>query len=184
MNAQRIVVWSGAFLAIVAVVGVVSTGRRAQRFSRSEESRRFVADGLQADASSPFVLQGELIGGDAVWRRVRGPVLGDVIGTIPGLPPFEGAACRMEYSENEIVTQQGTLAVNLWGVRCEPNDAAAAAAGAHVTNGLYSIQGGPRAFQDIIGGTGGIQVDARSDGSVLLRIAGSIQRLGDAYSPF
>ncbi len=137
MNAQPIAALSGAFLTIVAVVWVSSTGLRAQPFSHSEESRTFVADGLQAGASSPFVVQGELIGGDALWRRVRGPVLGAVIGTIPGLPPFEGSACRPEYSENEIVTPQGTLAVNLWGIRCEPNDTAAAAAGAHVTNGLY-----------------------------------------------
>jgi hypothetical protein len=99
------------------------------------------------------------------------------------LPAFDGAACRTEYSENEIVTRHGTLAVNLWGFRCEPNDTAAATA-THVTNGLYSIQGGTGGFQSIIGGTGSIQIDARSDGSVLLRISGSVRRVGDSYRPF
>src|SRR5262249_8261913 len=118
----------------------------------------------------------------------RRAVLGDLFGAIPGAagtPPFEGAGCRAEWSEDEIVTRhRGTLTVNVWGFRCEPNDAASVAAGAHVTSGLYSIQRGTGRFQDVIGGTGSIQIDARSDGIVVLRISGTIRRFRDAYRPF
>jgi hypothetical protein len=187
MKAQRVILFSGALLTIV---GLLVSAMRAAAHSdpTGEESRQFVADGFQADASSALLLQGDPIGRSAVWRHVRGPVVGDVIGMIPalgGLPPFDGAACRTEYSENEIVAGHGgTLAVTVWGFRCEPNDTAAATAGAHFTNGLYSIQRGTGRFHNIIGGTGSIQIDARSDGSVLLRISGSVHRIHDQYKPF
>jgi hypothetical protein len=188
MNAQRVTVFSSALLAIVAV-GVMAAMRvRAESDPGDGELLQFVADGFQPDDSSPLVLRGSPIGQHAIWHRVFGPVVGDVIGGIPGVsgpPSFDGADCRAEYSQDEIVVRhRGILSVNVWGFRCEPRDAAAAAAGAHSTNGLYSVQGGTGQFQNVIGGTGSIQIDARSDGSVSLRIFGGLRRVHDSYRPF
>jgi hypothetical protein len=147
-----------------------------------------VADGFQADASSPLILKGDPIGRHAVWRHVRGPVVGDGFGAIPGLPgapPFDGGLCRAEYGEGEIVTRhRGTLRLNVWGYRCEPDDTEAAAAGAHLTSGIFSVQGGTGGFQDVIGGTGNIQIVARLDGSVDMRIFGTLRKVSDSYRPF
>jgi hypothetical protein len=188
MSARRIAVVLGLSSMFVALAVVAALQVGAQSPSSAEDSHAFVADGFQADGSSPLILQGDPIGRHAVWRRVRGPVVGDVFGPIPGLPgspPFDGASCRAEYGEGEIVTRhRGTLRLNVWGYRCEPDSTEAAAAGAHLTSGIFSIQGGTGPFQDVVGGTGSIQIVARLDGSVDLRIVGSIRRVGDAYRPF
>lgn len=188
MNAQRVTVFSGALLTMAALAGTAAMRVGAQSNPGGGDVQPFVADGYQANSSSPFVLQGDGIGHNATWHPVLGPVVGDAVGSIPGTngpPSFDGADCRAEYSQDQIVVRhKGTLSVNVWGFRCEPNEAGAAATGAHFTNGLYSVQGGTGQFQNVIGGTGSIQIDARSDGSVSLRISGVIRRVGDAYRPF
>ena len=41
-----------------------------------------VADGFRADSSSPFILRGELIGNNAIWQLLIGPVDSETVATI------------------------------------------------------------------------------------------------------
>ncbi len=127
-------------------------------------------DGYQPDSSSPLIVQGEPVGENAIWQRIVGPLLSDTFAEIPGASSpttFNGAVCRAKYSQAQIVGKDGsTLTVNVYGLRCEPS------AGGHLMNGIYTIEGGTGRFEDVLGGTGSIQIDERSDGSVVLRVAG------------
>lgn len=187
MNAHKVLMLSGLLTGFAAIVIIPAMHMSAQP-PNAAQFRPFSVDGFQATASSSLLLHGDPIGNNATWQRVLGPSLGSPFGMIPsvsGSVSFNGASCRAEYSQDQIVTaNKGTLNVNVWGYRCEPFDSAAAAVGAHVTNGAYSIQGGTGQFQDVAGGTGSIQIETRSDGSTLLRIAGSVLRRPDAYRPF
>ncbi len=185
MNTYRLIVLSGVLVAFVAI-GALSVKRVKAQPTVTTQFQPFTADGFQASGSSQFLLQGDPMGNDATWQRTLGPALGNPFGMIPSVSTFAGAGCQAEYSQDQVVTaNKSTLNVSVWGYRCDPYDPASASAGAHVTNGVYSIQGGTGDFQGITGGTGSIQIDARPDGSTFLRISGSILRsVSDAYKPF
>ena len=183
MNTQRLILLSGVLVGMVAI-GAISVMHLKAQPPISGGFHPFMVDGFQASSSSPFVVQGDPLGKNAIWQRTLGPALGSPFGMIPSLSSFAGAGCLAEYSQDRIVTaNQSTLNVDVWGYRCDPYDSAALAAGAHVTNGAYTIQSGTGDFQGVSGGIGSIQIDARPDGSTFLRISGSI-RLPDSYRPF
>ena len=65
-----------------------------------------VADGFRADGSSPFILQGGLIGTNAIWQVLIGPVDSATVTTIPPSgATFGGAGCRAEYRQGRITVQ-------------------------------------------------------------------------------
>ena len=70
----------------------------------------------------------------------------------------------------EILTQDGTLTVDVNATRCEPYSSTSA----YSANGVYNILGGTGKFAGVIGGTGSIQFDANSDGMVFVSIGGTV----------
>lgn len=171
MKKSQFVAVTGALLTVVALVVAPLVHVRAQ--PASAQLTTIAADGFQANASSPLFLKGDPIGDGAVWHRLAGPFLSNNFAMIAGASgtplPFNGAGCQTEYSQDEIVTQDGsTLTGFVYGFRCEPYPAT----GAHITTGTYSIQSGTGRFQGAIA-TGTISFDARADGSTLVHIGGS-----------
>jgi len=164
---RQVVTLPGALLALAAAL-VVPT--RAQAPSdASSASIQFVVSGFQANSTAPFLLQGDLVGEGAVWQRVAGPFLSGTLALIPGAPTFGGVGCRAEYSQDQIVAQDGsTITVNVHGVHCEPYDTP----GAHTTTGSYSLVGGTGRFKDATLGSGTVTIDAHADGSATIHIGG------------
>lgn len=145
----------------------------AQAQSGAAQSQiQFVVSGFQADSSSPFLLQGDLVGEGAVWQHVTGPFLGGTLTVIPGAPPsFGGVGCRTEYSQDQIVAEDGsTLTFNVYGVRCEPYGSP----GAHTTSASYSLVGGTGRFKNATLGGGTVSIDGHADGSATIHIGGFI----------
>lgn len=166
----QVVAAPGALLALAAVLVVPV---RAQSQPAGPPSIQFVVSGFQANTTAPFLLQGDLIGEGAVWQRVAGPFLSGTLALIPGAPTFGGVGCRAEYSQDQIVTQDGsTITVNVHGVHCEPYDSP----GAHTTTGSYSLVGGTGRFKDATLGSGTVTVDAHADGSATIHIGGFLAR--------
>jgi hypothetical protein len=161
---RQVVTLPGALLALAAALVAPA---RAQ--PQPDGSIRFVVSGFQVNSTSPFLLQGDLMGEGAVWQRVAGPFLSGTLALIPGAPTFGGVGCRAEYSQDQIVTQDGsTLTVNVHGVRCEPYDSP----GAHTTTGSYSLVGGTGRFKDATLGGGTVTIDVHADGSATIHIGG------------
>ena len=134
---------------------------------------RFDARGLQANSSSPFYIKVDVYG-TGVWQRLIDPVLSPTFATIPSSGGFDGAGCEMEYSQDQILFDDGsTITFNVHGVRCEDT----ASPGAHVTTGNYSIIAGTGRFSNDPGGTGTVSIDAHADGSALISISGNIRQL-------
>ena len=129
--------------------------------------------GFQADSSSPLILEGNLIGHHAIWQ-LRVASQSGTFETIPPGSTFNGAACRLDYRKAEIVAQDSTLIVEVYATRCEPYNSSGVPTAAYTANGVYSILGGTGRFAGIIGGTGSIQFDAKSDGTVFVSIHGSV----------
>lgn len=148
-----------------------------------------VADGFRADGSSPFILQGGLIGTNAIWQVLIGPVES---ATVTAIPPsgatFGGAGCRAEYrqgritvpdddrgnsslSRNEGAAEGSALTLDVYLFRCDPSPPS----GASLASGIFSVVGGTGKFSAVTGGTGSIQFDARSDGRVYCHIQGFVQ---------
>jgi len=186
MKTHRLTVVAAVLVGAVAVGAISVIHVKAQATVTSEfDTSPLSVDGFQASTSSPFVVQGTPIGNQATWQRTLGPALSNPYGMISSLSTFMGGDCRGEYTEDQIVTaQKDTLTVNVWGYRCAPFDPAMAAAGAHLTNGVYNIHSGTGKFQGVAGGAGSIQIDARPDGSTILLIRGGILSVHDSYRPF
>lgn len=174
MRKSQLAAVTKALLAVVALVVVSAVRVRAQPTPSPVQLITITADGFQANSTSPLILRGDLIGDRAVWHRLAGPFLSGPFTMIPGAAAnFNGATCQAEYSQDEIVTQDGsTLTGFVYGFRCEPSPAA----GVHITTGTYSIQSGTGRFQGFIG-AGTISFDARADGSTLVHIGGTIRRV-------
>ena len=98
----------------------------------------FQADGFQADPSSPLTLQGDLLGTNATWQTLVGPVRSNSLATLPSVSAaYDGGGCVAEYSQNQIVADDGsTLTLSIYGLRCEPYNPSAASAGAHTNIGM------------------------------------------------
>jgi hypothetical protein len=160
---------------ISAAMGVLSqVPVRAQGQVNVPHARTFQAIGFRADASSPLILhlilQGEPVG-TAIWRVLNGPVLSNPFGFLPAASGFNGATCQADYSHDEIVTQDGSsLTVDVYGFRCDPSEPTGTTAAKRI--GIYSIVSGTGRFKDVLGGTGSIAFDSRSDGSVFVWIDG------------
>jgi hypothetical protein len=174
-----LLVIAGALLA-VAAMAATATQASAQDDSTKVRFQPFEAVGYQADSSSPLVFQGRPIGKNAIWQVLVGPLESSAFATIPSASDpagFGGAVCAADYSQAELVTEDGsTLTVNVYGFRCEPSDPAAATApGAHFKSGVYSVVGGTGAFKKVGGGTGSISFDAPGDGSVYVNITGFLK---------
>ncbi|SPF43386.1 exported hypothetical protein [Candidatus Sulfopaludibacter sp. SbA4] len=164
MNLRRLVALTGALLA--ASAPAVRADSDSDTFPVP-----FVVRGFQANSSSPFVvtIDGIVTG---VWQRLLGPVPSTTLGTIPSAVGFGGGGCQLEYSQDRIVTQDGsTLTFDVYGLRCVP----AASPGAHVTTGSYSIVGGTGRFGNGPGGVGTVSIDSRADGSAFISISGMCQ---------
>jgi len=168
-SARRLFVLASVLLAAAAVVVVPAVTVRAQ-----QSEAEFKVDGIQANSSSPFVVSGDYIGAGTVWKHMIGPVLSTTaFAMIPSAPGFGGAGCYAEYSQDQIVAQEGsTITVDVYGTRCEPYGSS----GAHNTFGVYSILGGTGQFQVVNAGCGTITINVRADGSANLRIDGGIIR--------
>jgi hypothetical protein len=126
------------------------------------------ARGKQDNGSSPFRIKVDQEG-TGVWQHLVGPIVSGTFATIPPSGAFGGAGCAMEYSQDQILFDDGsTITFNLHGVRCEDT----ASPGAHVTTGNYSIIAGTGRFSNDPGGTGTVSIDARADGSAAITITG------------
>lgn len=159
------VVLSLALLTLTAVVVMSALPARAQHIQYPVQ---FDARGKQANSSSPFLIKVDVYG-TGVWERLVGPVLSPTFAAIPSYGGFEGASCEMEYSEDQILFDDGsTITFNVHGVHCEDT----ASPGAHVTTGNYSIIAGTGRFSNDPGGTGTVSIDARADGSAAITITG------------
>jgi hypothetical protein len=125
----------------------------SQAFAQPEQV--FVVRGFQLNGSSPLVLEGDLIGANAIWQPLASPIQGSTTETIPSGPGFNGATCRKEFRQAQILTQDGsTLTVHVYDTRCEPYSSSGIPNGAYSANGVYSVQGGTGKFAGFIGGTG------------------------------
>ena len=161
---------TSVLLAAAAALVVPAIGVEAQSTAPQSLSVNVQIDGFQPDSSSPFVVKGDFIG-QGIWQRLIGPVLGTPFTLIPGAAGFAGATCQPEYSQDQIITSDGsTITANVTGTRCVPNDSP----GAHTTAGIYSFIGGTGRFSWITQGAGPITIDARADGSTSLFIAGTV----------
>ena len=168
-------------LAVAAIAALTA----AQAWAQDDSAKKvrfqpFEATGYQADSSSPLVFHGTPIGNNAIWQVQVGPIESSPFATIPSVSGFGGAECVADYSQAELVAEDGsTLTVNVYGTRCEPNDLPAAgtptASGAHVKHGVYSVVGGTGAFQNTRGGTGSISFDAPGNGSVYVNVTGFLR---------
>jgi hypothetical protein len=154
-----------ALLTLLTVVIVSGVPARAQH---NQYPVQFDARGKQTDSSSPFLIKVDVYG-TGVWQRLLGPVLSPTFATIPSSGGFDGADCAMEYSQDQILFDDGsTITFDVHGVRCEDT----ASPGAHVTTGNYSIIAGTGRFSIDPGGTGTVSIDARADGSAAITITG------------
>jgi hypothetical protein len=169
----HLVALRGALLALATVLVVLAVPLQAQP-GAGPASIQFVVNGFQANSSAPFLLQGDQVGEGAVWQHLAGPFLGGTLALIPGAAPaFGGVGCRAEYSQDQIVTEDGsTITVNVHGVHCEPYDSP----GAHTTTGSYSLVGGTGRFKDATLGGGTVTIDAHADGSATIHIGGFLAR--------
>ena len=136
-----------------------------------------VASGFQADSSSPLVLSGGILGDNATWNPQIPPIDSPTVTMIPAGPGFDGADCRVEYRQAEIQVPgdgnaAGTLMVNVYLTRCDTYDSSGSLSGAYHASGIYSVVSGTGRFAAADGGTGSIQFDAHSDGSVFSSING------------
>jgi hypothetical protein len=169
---------AGALLAIITVILAPAVRVRAQSNANLSLNEFGTIDisGFQANSSSPFLLKGNLIGVDgAIWARLAGPSLSPTFAFIPAIsgamPAFTGAGCEAEYTQDQIVENDGsTLTVNVFGTRCEPGSSP----GAHSTIGVYSIISGTGRLQGVTTGTGEVAIDAHADGSGVIHIAGPV----------
>ena len=168
-------------LVVSAVVRARDAGGRSSKgFVVKGEEPRFkllVASGFQDNSSAPLILEGEMLGDGAVWKRLTDPIFSNTFAMIPpaagGSTPFDGAGCLTEYFQAEIVTSDGsTLTGSVYGVRCEPNGSSGTPTGAHNTNGIYAITGGTGKFKGVTRGVGSISIEARADGSTILFLEG------------
>jgi hypothetical protein len=152
-------------LTLASVVIMSAVPARAQQHQYPVQ---FDARGKQASSSSPFLIKVDIYG-TGVWQRLIGPVLSPTFATISSSGGFEGADCAMEYSQDQILFDDGsTITFDVHGVRCEDT----ASPGAHVTTGNYSIIAGTGRFSNDPGGTGTVSIDARADGSAAITITG------------
>ena len=163
---------SRTWLFAIAASALLSAGRLPPPNCASC-THPLVADGFRADSSSPFILQGELIGNNAIWQLLIGPVDSPVVATIPASgATFAGAACRAEFRQGQIVVQNddgnGTLTLDVYLTLCDPSPPSDAS----LASGIYSVVGGTGKFSGVTGGTGSIQFDTRSDGRVYCHIEG------------
>lgn len=168
----QVVATTGALLALAAVLAVPVCAQ-APPDTSSKKKIRFEVSGFQTNSTAPFLLQGDLVGEGAVWQHVAGPFLSGTLTLIPGAPTFGGVGCRAEYSQDQIVAQDGsTLTVNVHGFHCEPYDSP----GAHTTTGSYSLVGGTGIFKDATLGGGTVSIDVHADGSATIHIGGFIAK--------
>lgn len=166
---QQVGVGLSSMLAVAAVILAPPEVLRADDHPVTVLTQ-FSISGFQADSSSPLVLNGDLVGTGAIWKHIDGPVLGTTVGMTSS--PSGGAVFQVEYSQDQIVTQDGgTITVNLYGIRSTPYGSA----GGHITNGAYDIVGGTGRFEGIIG-TGTVTIDVRADGSVRFILGGALCR--------
>ena len=156
---------SSVLLTLASVVIMSALPASAQH---NQYPVQFDARGKQANSSSPFLIKVDVYG-TGVWQRLVGPVLSPTFATIPSSGGFDGAGCEMEYSQDQILFDDGsTITFNVHGVRCEDT----ASPGAHVTTGNYSIIAGTGRFSNDPGGTGTVSIDAHADGSAVITITG------------
>src|SRR5579864_7756395 len=114
MKSHLIIIVSGALIGAAAIIPT-AIRLRAQGLVNAPQLRRFEAAGFQASATSPLILQGDLLGNNAVWHVTTGPVLSNTFGMIPAVTGFDGAGCQADYSQDKIVTQDGSsLTVNVY----------------------------------------------------------------------
>lgn len=161
-----------ALVLLMAAAIVIPSAVRVQgqadipRLPRSDYPVKFDVRGVQTDSSSPFLVYIDTVG-PGVWQRLVGPVLSDTI-TIPAAAGFGGASCQLEYSQDQIVIEDGsTLTFNVHGVRCVDADSP----GAHSTTGNYSIVAGTGRFTKPYG-TGTISIETQADGTSFITITG------------
>ena len=153
---------------LLTLAWVVTMAALPARAQHNQYPVKFDARGKQADSSSPFLIKVDEYG-TGVWQRLVGPVLSPPFATIPSSDGFNGADCEMEYTQDQILFDDGsTITFNVHGVRCEDT----ASPGAHVTTGNYSITAGTGRFSNDPGGTGTVSIDARADGSAAITITG------------
>jgi hypothetical protein len=170
----KIVSGISALLAVAAGIVVLAVRVRAEP-DQGPVSLQFVVHGIQANSSAPFILQGDVIGSGATWQHLVGPLLNhNTVALIPGVPEtFGGVGCQAEYSQDQIVTRDGsTMTFNVYGLRCKPYNTP----DAHTTIGAYSVAGGTGRFKDVTSGTGTVTIDGRADGSATLNIGGFLVR--------
>ena len=153
-------------LTLTAIVIAPVAQMRAQN-GAGPSLQQFSLTGFQSNSSAPFVLQGDLVGNGAIWKHVINPVLGTTVGVVSSPPG--GAVFQVEYSQDQIVAQDGsTITVNLYGIRSTPTGST----GAHITNGAYDIVSGTGRYQGIRG-TGTVTINVHDDGTAFILIGGS-----------
>ncbi|SPF43390.1 exported hypothetical protein [Candidatus Sulfopaludibacter sp. SbA4] len=168
MKSRWIITISGVLLAAAAVAVLPNLRVHAQPGAPLLTPHPFAFFGYQANESAPFQVQGDLIGENAVWQRLVGPILSSVFATIPPGTGFPGAPCQAEYSQDQIVAQDGTIQLQVFGFRCTPSPDPN-----FKKTAVYSITGGTGKFLDIVCGTGSILFDHHADGSVRFVASGT-----------
>jgi hypothetical protein len=163
--------WMIAVTGVLIVGGIVSVvpvraDSDIPALPKPDYPVKFDVRGFQNNSSSPFLVYIDGLG-PGVWQRLVGPVLSSPI-TIPPATGFGGASCQLEYSQNQIVIEDGSaLTLDVHGIRCED----AVSPGAHTTTGNYSIVAGTGRFT-YPRGTGTVSIQTRPDGISFITITG------------
>lgn len=161
---------AGALLMAAAALVTPSLQVRADSsipaLPKADYPVKFDVRGFQTDSSSPFLVYIDGVG-PGVWHRLVGPVLSNS-STIPAAGAYGGGTCQLEYSQDQIVIEDGSsLTLDVHGLRCED----ASSPNAHATTGNYSIVAGSGGFT-YPRGTGTISIETQSDGISFITITG------------
>jgi hypothetical protein len=122
--------------------------------------------GYQANSTSPFYVQGDLVG-RGLWKRTAGPSLGPPV-LLPPAGDFLGGASQAEYGQFVIIAEDGsTLTADVYGTRSTP----AGSSIARTMNGVYTPVSGTGRFEGI-SGSGPVTITTYGDGSQALALVG------------
>ena len=176
---SQLVVLTGAVLAVAAVVAVPETRVKAQPDSTAK-FQPLVAYGFRANASSPLILQGDLIGNNAFWQVQFGPVESNTFAMFHSTAAATestasafSAGCHAEYSKVAILANSGTFTLELFATVCGAYDSSGA--GGEVKKGVYSLVSATGRFEQCDRGTGDISIEVHADGSETLQLLGVLR---------